>query len=214
MERPRHPRALTLVLTTVLSTALAAQGPVVRVSGTVKDESGKPVGGATVTASNPDQAPNTFTASTDARGRFGIGLRQGAWMFVVAAPGFQTVRTSGDVETQRPNPPLNIKLVRGVAPLTSATSTLTGAEIQALLVAAEQAAAAGNIDAAVAGYRDVLTKVPSLTTAYLRIGTLLEARGDTAGALAAYRDLARIDPDNARAAAAIARLTRAPFQER
>ena len=59
-----------------------------------------------------------------------------------------------------------------------------------------------------AGYRDLLTKVPALTTAYLRIGTLLEARGDTAGALAAYRDLARVEPDNAKAAAAIARLTR------
>src|SRR6476469_3426574 len=114
MDRPRC--ALTLVLTTVLSAALAAQGSVARVSGTVKDESGKPVAGATITASNPDQAPNTFTASTDARGRFGIlGLRRGAWMFVFTAPGFQTVRESGDVETQRPNPPLNIKLVRGVA---------------------------------------------------------------------------------------------------
>ena len=209
MDRPRRLLTLTLFLTTVLSSALAAQGSVGRVSGTIKDENGKPVAGATITASNPDQAPNTFTASTDARGRFGIlGLRPGSWMFVVAAPGFQTVRTSGDVETQRPNSPLNIKLVRGVAPLTSATSTLTGAEIQALLDTAEQAASSGNVDAAVAGYRDLLTKVPALTTAYLRIGTLLETRGDTAGALAAYRDLARVEPDNAKAAAAIARLTR------
>ena len=211
MDRSRRLPASTVLLTTILSAALAAQGSVARIAGTVKDDGGKPVAGATVTASNPDQAPNTFTASTDARGRFGIsGLRRGTWMFVVAAPGFQTMRTSGDVEAQGANPPLNLKLVRGVAPLTSPTSTLTGGEIQTLLDAAEQAAAAGNIDAAVAGYRDVLTKVPSLTTAYLRIGALLEARGDTAGALSAYRDLARIEPDNAGAAAAISRLTRAP----
>ena len=113
-------------------------------------------------------------------------------MFIVAAPGFQTVRTSGDVETQRPNSPLNIKLVRSVAPLTSPTSTLTGAEIQALLDAAEQAAAAGNVDAAVAGYRDILTKVPVADHARTCASARCSKRaGDTAGALAAYRDLAR-----------------------
>jgi len=69
MDRPRRLLTLTLFLTTVLSAALAAQGSVGRVSGTIKDENGKPVAGATITASNPDQAPNTFTASTDARGR-------------------------------------------------------------------------------------------------------------------------------------------------
>jgi len=210
MDRPRRPSTVALLLATLLSATLAGQGPVARVTGTVKDDGGKPVGGATVTATNPDQAPTTFTASTDARGRFGIpGLRRGTWMFTVAAPGFQTVRASGEVETQRPTAPLNIKLARSVAPLTSPTSTLTGGEIQTLLDAAEQAAASGNIEAAVAGYRNILTKVPSLTTAYLRIGALLEARGDIAGALAAYRDLARLEPDNSRAAAAIARLTRA-----
>jgi len=199
-----------MLLVPLLSAVLAAQGPVARVSGTVKDDGGKPVSGATVTATNPDQAPSTFTATTDAHGRFGIlGLRRGTWVFAIAAPGFQTLRASGEVQTLRQNPPLNVRLIRSVAPLTSPASTLTGADMQALIDAAEQAAAAGNVDAAVAAYRDVLTKIPSLTTAYLRIGALLEQRGDTAGALAAYRDLARIEPDNARAAAAIARLTRA-----
>ena len=103
MDRSRRLRAVTVLLTTILSAVLAAQGPVARVSGTVKDDSGKPVAGATITASNPDQAPNTFTASTDARGRFGIlGLRRGTWMFVVAAPGSRPCVTSGDVETQAP----------------------------------------------------------------------------------------------------------------
>lgn len=209
MNRPGRPWALTLLLTTMLAAVLAAQGAVARVSGTVKDETGKPVPGATVMVANPDEAPSTFTTTTDTRGRFGLlGLRRGIWMFTIAAPGFETVRASGEVQTGRPNPPLNIKLVRGAGSLTSASSTLTGAELQALIDKAEQAASDGNIDAAVAAYRDLLTRVPALTTAYLRIGGMLEARGDTAGALAAYRDLTRVEPDNARAAAAIARLTR------
>ena len=209
MDRPRRLLTLTLFLTTVLSAALAAQGSVGRVSGTIKDENGKPVAGATITASNPDQAPNTFTASTDARGRFGIlGLRRGAGCSSSRRP---ASRPCGRAVTSRRSAPTrqstsNWSEVSRRS--TSATSTLTGAEIQALLDTAEQAASSGNVDAAVAGYRDLLTRVPALTTAYLRIGTLLETRGDTAGALAAYRDLARVEPDNAKAAAAIARLTR------
>ena len=212
MNRPGCRWALSLLLTTTMCAALAAQGPVARVAGTVKDESGKPVSGATITAANPDEAPSVYTTTSDTRGRFGmLGLRRGVWMFTIAAPGFQTVRASGEVQALRPNPPLDIKLIRQLDRLTSPTSTLTGAELQAMIDAAEQAATAGKVDVAVAAYRDLLTKVPALTTAFLRIGALLEERGDTAGALAAYRDLARIEPDNGRAAAAIARLTRSPF---
>ena len=196
----------------MMAAALGAQGTLARVAGTVKDEAGKPVSGATVTASNPDEAPSTFTTATDTRGRFGmLGLRRGVWMFTVAAPGFETVRTQRRGAAGPANPPLTVKLLRGAGSLTGPSSTLTGAELQALVDKAEQAAAGGNIDAAVAAYRDLLTRVPALTTAYLRIGTLLESRGDTAGALAAYRELARLEPDNARAAAAVARLTKIPI---
>ena len=60
-----------------------------RVGGTVKDESGQPVKGATVTAQNPNASPSSFTATTDDKGRFSvIGLRGGMWTFSAQAPGF------------------------------------------------------------------------------------------------------------------------------
>ena len=130
MSRPGRRSGPALLVVALASAAPVAQTNVARVTGTVKDDGGKPVSGATVTATNPDQAPSTVTATTDPRGRFGIlGLRRGNWVFTIAAPGFQTVRAGGEVEL-RTNPPINVRLMRSVAPLTGPTSTLTGAEIQ------------------------------------------------------------------------------------
>src|SRR4051794_1660649 len=106
MTRPGPSWAVALLLTTVIPAALAAQGAAARVAGTVKDDSGKPVSGATITAANHDEAPATYTTTSDTRGRFGmLGLRRGVWMFTVEAPGFQAVRASGEVQTLRPNAP-------------------------------------------------------------------------------------------------------------
>ena len=211
MGRLRHVLFLALLILLAGAGAGAGQGQVARITGTVRDDTGKPVPGATITATNPDQAPTTFTATTDEKGRFAIlGLRRGTWAFAIAAPGFQTARVSGGVQTGRPNPPVAIRLLKGLAPPAGPTATFTGPEIQTLIDAAEAAARDGDLAAAVSGYRELLAKIPALTAAYLRIGALLEQKGDTGGALEAYRELARLEPDNARAAAAIARLTRTP----
>ena len=211
MDRPRHVLLLALLILSAGAGIAAGQAPVARVTGTVRDDGGKPVPGATITATNPDQAPTTFTATTDEKGRFGIlGLRRGAWAFAIAAPGFQTARVERQRPDQPPEPAPHHQAARGCRAAAGPTATFTGPEIQTLIDAAETAAGAGDLAAAVSGYRDLLAKIPALTTAYLRIGALLEQKGDTAGALEAYRELARVEPDNARAAAAIARLARTP----
>ena len=191
--------------------AVAAQALVGRVAGTIRDESGKPVAGATITATNPEQAL-TLTATSDVKGRFGmLGLRRGIWVFAIAAPGFQKVSQAGEVQIGNQNPPLNVKLVKNpTPPQPGPLSTLTGSDIQSMIDAAEASAASGDLAAAIGTYRDLLSKIPALTTGYLRVGALLEQQGDAAGALETYRQLARLEPDNARAAAAIARLARIP----
>jgi tetratricopeptide (TPR) repeat protein len=181
-----------------------------RVAGTVRDEAGKPVPGATITASNPEQAL-TLTATSDVKGRFGIlGLRRGIWVFAVAAPGFQKTSQAGEVQLGGQNPPVNVRLVKTLTPQPGPLSTLSATEIQTKIDAAEGSAAAGDLSAAITAYRDLLAKVPALTTGYLRVGALLEQKGDTAAALEVYRDLAKLEPDNARATTAIARLARIP----
>src|ERR671918_1384802 len=95
-----------LIITTCAVGASAQTG---RVGGTVKDEGGQPIKGATVTAENPNASPSSFTATTDDRGRFSIiGLRTGAWKITASAPGFQPSSGSVPVRTiGAPMPPVD-----------------------------------------------------------------------------------------------------------
>jgi hypothetical protein len=134
----RLPGSVTfaLLLAALAPWTAGAQTDVARVAGTVRDEAGRPLSGATITATNSDQTPSTFTATSNDKGRFGIlGLRRGTWVFAIAAPGFQTLRTTGEVQTGRSNPPLNVKLL-GVAPPAGPMATVSGAERQAAIDAA------------------------------------------------------------------------------
>jgi hypothetical protein len=201
---------LLFVLFAAGASGALAQSTVGRVSGTIRDEGGKPVAGATITATNPEQAV-TLTATSDPKGRFGIlGLRRGIWVFGITAPGYQKTSQAGEVQLGNQNPPLNIKLVKSPVPQPGPLANLPAAEIQAKIDAAEAAAAGGDLPAAITAYRELLLKVPALTTGYLRVGALLEQKGDAAAALEAYRELARLEPENARATSAISRLTRIP----
>jgi hypothetical protein len=197
----------TLALLMVL-TPTHARAQVGRVAGTVTDDEGRPVKGATITAHNREAAPSTFTSTTDAKGRFSLlGMRRGAWVFTVQAPGFEQASGRLDVVTTRPNPPLNVQIARAATPPPPGPlAGIEGREVQRRIDAAESLAASGRHDGAIAAYRDLLVRVPALTSIYLRIGELHERTNDTAGALAAYKRLAEIEPANARAKAAIERL--------
>src|SRR6185437_1566313 len=83
-----------------------------RVGGQVKDEANQPIKGATITAENPNASPNSFTATTDDKGRFSIiGLRTGPWSFTAQAPGYAPEATRLNVQTiGSPNPPLTFTL--------------------------------------------------------------------------------------------------------
>jgi tetratricopeptide (TPR) repeat protein len=80
--------------------------------------------------------------------------------------------------------------------------------IQAELDRAKSRAESGDLDGALADYRELLTRVPALTSIQLQIGALCERRQDTEGALAAYRKLLESDPENVRARQAVERLAR------
>jgi Flp pilus assembly protein TadD len=64
-------------------------------------------------------------------------------------------------------------------------------------------AAAGDLDGAVAACRELVSRVPALTSVYLQIGRLLERKGDTAAAEAAYERLLKLEPGNESARAAL-----------
>jgi tetratricopeptide (TPR) repeat protein len=187
----------------VLSCAGVLRAQTAGVRGTVKDQSGHPVKGATIAVESQARAAR-FATTTDKKGQFVVlGLGSGEWVFTVEAPGFETVRARAALRATERYPDIEIRLIH--APVPSSLG-MTGREIQQRIDAAEASAARGEVDKAIAAYTDLLARVPALTTVYLQVGALHERKGDTAAALAAYRRLAEMEPDNGKARAAIERL--------
>ena len=57
----------------------SAEAQVIRVAGTIKDDAGRPVRGASIVAENPDHSPPRLTTTSNDKGEFGfIGVRRGA----------------------------------------------------------------------------------------------------------------------------------------
>ena len=194
-----HPRSLALLLLLVASTASAQTG---RVGGQVKDESGQPVKGATITAENPSASPSSFTATTDDKGRFSIiGLRSGQWTFTAQAPGFSPESGKLNVQTiGTPNPPLTFTLRKGSGGGTAgALGGMAAKDLQAELAAADQLFNAQKWDESIAAYRAIMTKAPSLSVINLQIAAAYRNKKDYDSALAAYNELLKADPNNDKA---------------
>ncbi|HEY7501935.1 MAG TPA: carboxypeptidase regulatory-like domain-containing protein [Vicinamibacterales bacterium] len=198
--------ALAAALSIVFAASASAQ--VIRVSGTIRDDSGHPVRGAVVTAENPDQAPPRLTTTSNDKGQFGfIGIRRGLWTIRVDAPGHEAVTFRRQVAAGRQEPML-VTLSRTAAPAALPLDGTNAADILQRIDRAESLASSGDLDGAIAAWREVLSKVPTLTTAHLQIGALYERKPDPDRALAAYKQLLEIEPANAKAIAAVERLSK------
>jgi hypothetical protein len=202
------PAAATLFALLLVLIAGEARAQIGRVAGTVADEDGSPIKGATITAENRELTPPTFTSTSDDKGRFSIlGLRRGSWVFTIQAPGFEKATARLDVLTARPNPPLTVRLLKALAPTPAGPlSGIDARELQRRLDAAAALAVSGDHSGALSAYREVLARVPALTSLLLEIGALHERLNDTSGALAAYKRLLELEPAHAGARAAVERL--------
>lgn len=156
-------------------------------SGSVKDEQGRPVAGATVVAHNPNAAPDTVRATTDRNGRFAfVGLRGGAWTFLCGARGFEPTQARFRVEGLRLTALPELRLQRTPPPPPGA---LDGLDATTVLEALEEADAdldAGRADAAASKYRALLTRAPALTSLHTRVAEACRALGDLACAAREY----------------------------
>jgi Flp pilus assembly protein TadD len=172
-----------------------------RIGGTVKDDTGQPLKGATVTAENPSAAPSSFTATTDEKGRFSIiGLRTGTWTFSAQAPGFGREGTQLNVQTiGAPNPPLTFTLRKsGPAPV-GALGTMTPKDLQSELAAADALYNSQRWDDAIAAYRAILAKAPALSAIDLQIAAAYRNKKDYDSAIVAYNEILKVDPGNEKA---------------
>jgi tetratricopeptide (TPR) repeat protein len=187
-----------------------AQAQVIRVAGTIRDDDGRPVRGAAITAENPDHTPPRLTTTSNDKGEFGfIGIRRGVWTMNVEAPGFERLQLRRPVGTGRQQS-IEVRLARTATPVALPLDGLKASEIQQRIERAEALAASGDLDGAIVAWHDVLARVPALSSVHLRLGALYERKPDPERARAAYRQLLVIEPGNATALAAIARLDK-PF---
>jgi tetratricopeptide (TPR) repeat protein len=197
--------AVALSFLLLVPAAASAQG---RVTGLVKDAEGHPIKGASVTAESANYAATTVTS--DAKGRYSfLGLRGGAWTFTVKAPGFQQARRTSTTRTMGVNGSVDFELeaIKETVPL-GPLANLDTRELQEQLAAAAELDKAGKLDEAIARYREILTRVPALTSVHLQLGALFERKAETAAAVAEYGAALKADPANAKARAALDRLSR------
>jgi hypothetical protein len=205
---PVHRRTIVWVfLVAVCLTSTRTEAQVIRVPGTVKEANGHPVRGALITAENPDQSPPRMTATSNDKGQFGfLGIRRGLWTFTVEAPGFETVRLRRPVAPGARQESIDVRLVKSSVPVALPLDGIKGDDLQQRMDKAESLAERGDFDGAIAAWRDLLTRVPALTSIYLRIGALYERKPDLDRALEAYQQLLQLEPGNEKARAALDRL--------
>jgi Flp pilus assembly protein TadD len=196
-----HPLRAALAALIITTFAAGASAQTGRVGGTVKDEGGQPIKGATVTAENPNASPSSFTATTDDRGRFSIiGLRSGGWTFTAQAPGFAPESGRLNVQTiGSPNPPLTFTLKKGASGPASALGGMAAKDLQAEIAAADQLYNSQKWDEAIAAYRAIMTKTPALSVINLQVAAAYRNKKEYDNAIAAYNDLLKADPNNDKA---------------
>jgi tetratricopeptide (TPR) repeat protein len=199
----RDARKLLTAIATVAALVLGAVPAAAqtgRIGGTVRDDKGQPIKGATVTAENPQASPSSFTATTDGNGRFSIiGLRSGNWKITASAPGFSPGGGNMNVRTiGAPNPPIDITLAPGAGPA-GAMAGVNTKELQGELQKAEDLMNQQQYDAAIAAYQAILTKTPALTMINLQIGRAYRLKKDYDTALSTYKKILDADPTNERA---------------
>ncbi|HVH29046.1 MAG TPA: tetratricopeptide repeat protein [Vicinamibacterales bacterium] len=178
----------------------AAQG---RVIGVVRDERGDPIKGATIIAENADASPNSFTSSSDERGRFAlIGLKSGVWSFRAGAPGYAA--DGGDLNVRAgQNTPLSFTLQKLLMP-PSALGSLSPKDLQEALARADELYDKQQWDAAISEYRDILERSPSLSVIHLQIAAAYRGKKAFDDAIAAYNELLKKEPANDKAKVGIA----------
>jgi Tfp pilus assembly protein PilF len=189
----------------VLAAPAAAQSTSGRISGIVNDENSKPIKAATVAAENSD-TNQSFTATTDEKGRFTfIGLRPGTWQFTAAAPAYFGDRGSMQIRVGTPNPPIVFALKKSGAPNGGVLGNIQSKDLQNDLLAADLLFNQRKYDESIAAYRAVMERAPTLSVINLQIGNAFFNKKDYESAVAAYSDLLKVDPNNAKGVVGIAK---------
>ncbi len=194
-ERFRN-AAVAAGLLLLAQTALAQMGTG-RVSGTVKDQEGNPIAGATVTAQAGDSA-RLLETTTDERGRWAIlGFRSRTYDFAVSAPGFMPYNYQAPMRQAGKNPDMDLILER----VQMGQSAGTGG---GLLAEAQELHQAGRFEEALVKYDEVLASDPTVYQVNLNRGAVLRELDRADDARVAYQAVLDQEPEHPAALVALA----------
>jgi len=204
----RHMCFVALVVSLAASPALAQS----LTRGKVVDSTGKPVQDAVVTFVAQFQTI-TRTAKTDSKGEYLIiGLASGEWAITATKEGVGTDRGRQTIK-QGQNDPVVFTLKPeaaaggGGGSIVAATQG-AGADaeakkaaqaLQALAKSGSDALAAGNNDAAITAYTDVVAKAPTCGDCYFNLGLAYMNKKQLPEAEAAFKKAIEIKSDNVNA---------------
>ena len=202
MQARRTIGLVTLLIAVISAQAWAQPG---RLAGSVKDEQGRVIEGATVMAENPDASPSSVSTTTDDNGQYAIiNLRGGLWRVTAHAPGFAPVQFTMRIRTLVTGRRVDFTLATGAADNDrSAFHRVNLDSLHEDLERADALFSAGRYDEAIERYERIIVAVPRLTAVQLQIGAAHRHMQDYDKALAAYRAVLRVDPINEKAAVAI-----------
>jgi Tfp pilus assembly protein PilF len=196
--------ALAVLLACTATPALAQS--VMR--GKVVDAKGQPVAGAVVLFEA--QGANRRTeVKTDSKGEFlQVGLASGEYKITASKEGVGTMSMPGRV-SQGQNPPLNFTLT-AAAPagsgLGSTADKQAAAQLSAMAAQAIDNLKAGRNDEAIAGFNDVIVKVPTCADCYYNLAVAYTNKKQFPEAEAAYKKVVELKPDSADAYTGLANI--------
>ena len=190
------PAAFALPLLLIAAFAAAQMGTG-RVSGTVKDQEGNPIAGATVTAQTGDSG-RVLEATSDDNGRWAIlGFRSRTYDFAVQATGYMPYNYQAPMKQAGKNPDMDLILEQ--AQMGRSAGTGGG-----LLAEAQELHQAGRFDEALAKYDEVLMADPTVYQVNLNRGSVLRQLGRADEAKDAYRMVLDMEADHAGALVGLA----------
>lgn len=196
--------ALAVLLTSAATPALAQS--VVR--GKVVDAKGQPVVDAVVLF-EAQGVNRRIEVKTDNKGEFlQVGLTSGEYKVTASKEGVGNMSLPTRV-TQGQNQPLNFTLVTAAPAGSGLGATADKKEavaLQAMAAQAIDAMKAGRNDEAIAGFNDVVAKVPTCADCYYNLGVAHTNKKEYAEAEAAYKKVVELKPDSADAYTGLANI--------
>ena len=197
---------LALAVLLAVSAAPALAQSVVR--GKVLDAQGKPVPDAVILFEAQGVNRKTQT-KTDRNGDYlQVGLASGEYKITASKEGIGSQTLPGRV-SQGQNPPLNFTLTPAAPAgtgLGASADKEAAMKLQAMAAQALDHMKAGRNDEAIAGFSDLVLKVPTCADCYYNLGVAYTNKKDYAQAETAYKKVVELKPDSADAYTGLANI--------